>query len=57
MAAAPVAAQAAPARAPAPVAGDSEDLRGKWYIPVGVFIALSVILVLLFNDDDNATSP
>jgi hypothetical protein len=53
MAAAPVVAQAAPARTPAPVAGGTENIRRGLLIPIGVFILLVGGLILLFDDDKN----
>lgn len=55
--AAPIAAQAAPARTPAAVE-ESQELRGNSgvFLPIIVAIALAIGIILLI-DDDNPTSP
>ena len=57
MVAAPIAASAAPARAPA-ADEESQDLRGNRgvLLPVVVAIVLAIGIILLI-DDDNPTSP
>lgn len=53
MAAAPIAAQAAPARTPAPVSSESENLAGGILIPVAVFAVLAALLAFAWDDDDD----
>ena len=59
IAASSVAAQAAPVRAPAPVADEAEGLAGSGpLIPLLVFAAISALFVILWDDGDDApTSP
>ena len=57
MAAAPVAAHAAPQRLPAPVAAESEALRGN---PVFVIVLLALLVALgivAITDGDDPVSP
>ena len=53
MAVAPVVAQAAPVRTSAPVAGDQENIRKGLLLPIGVFILITGLLILLFDDNGN----
>ncbi len=57
--AAPVVAQAAPARAPAPVAGESEELAGGIIVPLLAAAALAALTAFVTIDDDDEvpTSP
>jgi hypothetical protein len=61
MAAAPMAAQAAPARVSAPVAADNENAfnHAGWVVPVVAFLLGSLALILIWDDGDDAfpTSP
>lgn len=54
--AAPIAAQAAPARVSTPVA-DSEEAFGNFLWPVLGAIILGVIVILLVDGDDEPVSP
>jgi hypothetical protein len=57
LAAAPVAAQAAPVRTGAPVAADSEELRGRWFLPAVIAIGLIIVLFLAIDSDNNNDAP
>jgi len=59
LAAGPIAAQAAPARAPAPMADEAEGLAGSGpLIPLLGFAIISALFVILWDDgDDSPTSP
>jgi len=54
---APVVAQAAPARAPAPLAGDSEELGGGILVPVLAAVALAALIAFVIIDDDDEDVP
>ena len=57
MAAAPIPAQAAPPRTPAPVTAESEALGGApFLIPIVIAIVVALGIVLI-SDDDSPTSP
>lgn len=57
MVAAPVVAQAAPQRLPAPVAAESEALGGSPFLLPLLIAALVGILVVVSSDGDEPTSP
>ena len=57
LAAAPIAAQAAPERVSAPVAAEQEQLRSHLLIPVAIAILLALGIILLSDGDDSPTSP
>jgi hypothetical protein len=55
LAAAPVAAQAAPVRSSSPVA-EGEQLKGG-LLPIIAAVAFSLLLILLIDSEDEPTSP
>lgn len=56
LAAAPIVAQAAPARTSSPVA-DQEELAGGFLWPILGAIILGVVVILLVDGDDEPVSP
>ena len=57
MAAAPVAAHAAPSRLPAPVATESEALRGNPTLAVVLIAVVLGLLILAATEGDDPVSP
>lgn len=55
----PITAQAAPVRAPAPIASEAESLAGNGpLIPLLGFAIVSALFIILWDDgDDSPTSP
>jgi len=51
--AAPIAAQAAPARTPAPIADEEEGLAGGLLLPALIAVAVAIGIYLIVDDDDN----
>ena len=57
LAAAPIAAQAAPERAPAPLSAEQEQLRGGIFLPVLFAIGLAVVIYLVIDNEKDIDVP
>ena len=58
LAIAPVAAQAAPDRLPAPVTEESEALSGgSWAVPAVIFVGLAIVIWLAIDSEEDIDVP
>ena len=57
LAAAPIAAQAAPERAPVPLSAEQEQLRGGIFLPVLIAIGLAVVIYLVIDNEKDIDVP
>jgi len=57
LATAPIAAQAAPERVAAPVAEDSEELTGGYFLPALIALGLIIVIYLAIDSEDDIDAP